>query len=86
MRVQGVEVGDMLLPSDRCLARNGRLASAALVIVEERAAGSEQVVLREQIIVTGTRAAVQHHDHRPRADLAREEANAVYFNEHERRD
>src|SRR5581483_4426956 len=67
---QRLEIGHVLAPADGHVAPHRCPAAAALVVVAERAAPGEPVVLGEQVVVVGPRAAVQHHrgrtvPHRP---------------------
>jgi hypothetical protein len=79
---QGVEVGDVLAPSDRRIALDPRLPAPALIVIEEGAATREQVILRKEVVVMGARAAVQHHDQRSGTHAAGEQPDAVDVGEH----
>jgi len=70
---QLVQIGDMLSPPDRRVARGRRLTAAALIVVQQRAAVGEQVILRQQVVVTGAGTTVQHDNQRTAADATREQ-------------
>src|SRR5205823_13846928 len=76
---QRLEVGYVLAPSDGGIARDGRPATTALVVIEESAAEREPVVLGKQVVVVGAGTAVQHHDRRAVSDASRVDADAVQF-------
>src|SRR2546428_248494 len=71
------KVGRVLAPADGGLARHRRPPAAALVVVEQLPASRQEVVLREQVIVMGAGAAVEHRDERARADATGEKRDAV---------
>ena len=66
-----VEVVDLALHRDLDRRFDGeRAASPSLVVVDEPAAFSEPVQLREQVTVVEVRATVHHHQRESRAHLA----------------
>src|SRR5690349_1236301 len=63
----------MLAPTDGSVARDRRLPATALVVVEQRSTLGEQVVLRQQIVMTRAGSAVEYDDNRTRSNLPAEE-------------
>ena len=74
---QGLQVGDVLAPADRRLPAHRGLPAAPLVVVEQGPAPRKQVVLGEEVVVVRAGAAVQHDDPGARADVPREQPDAV---------
>src|SRR5947209_4468499 len=72
-----LEIGDVLLPADRHVARDGRAPAATLVIEEQGAAVRQSIVLRQEVRVVRAWPAVQHDDRWVGAHAPSVEADAV---------
>ena len=59
---QRLEIGHVLAPADRDFARNRRLSTAALVVVDERPPAGEAVEAGTEVGAVGPGAAVEDDD------------------------
>src|SRR5262249_57393126 len=62
MDAEGLEIGYLFHPADRHLAGDRRATATPLVVIDELPVAGESVELWEEILVMGTRTAVQNHD------------------------